>query len=133
MGGWWRWALVSPDGVAPNRMVSLSASVNPPLHHKVQKFSSGTVSPGWSWKKGGKTVVVWLFGVVCTTVVHNDMHTCTQAMLTVLYRFSFRHLYVCIFTVLTIATLFMLELVLVFLYSVHLYLVVVRWMFRLSS
>jgi len=27
MGGWWRWALVSPDGVAPSRMVSLSASV----------------------------------------------------------------------------------------------------------
>ena len=22
-----------------------------PLHHKVQKFSSGTGSPGWSWKK----------------------------------------------------------------------------------
>jgi len=22
MGGWWRWALVSPDGVAPSRMVS---------------------------------------------------------------------------------------------------------------
>ena len=26
--GWWRWALVSPDGVAPSQMVSLSASVN---------------------------------------------------------------------------------------------------------
>jgi len=38
MGGWWRWALVSPDGVAPSRMVSVSASVNLPLHHKVQKF-----------------------------------------------------------------------------------------------
>jgi len=42
----WRWALVSPDGVAPNRMVGVSASVNLPLHHKVQKFSSGTGSPG---------------------------------------------------------------------------------------
>jgi len=29
-----------------------------PLHHKVQKFSSGTSSPGWSRKKGRKTVVV---------------------------------------------------------------------------
>ena len=58
-GGWWRWALVSPDGVAPSRMVSVSASVNLPLHHKVQKFSSGTGSPGWSRKKGRKTVVVW--------------------------------------------------------------------------
>ena len=37
----------------------MSASVNLPLHHKVQKFSSGTGSPGWSRKKGRKTVVVW--------------------------------------------------------------------------
>ena len=53
-----RWALVSSDGVAPSRMVAVSASVNLPLHHKVQKFSSGTGSPGWSRKKGRKTVVV---------------------------------------------------------------------------
>jgi len=39
MGGCWRWALVSMDGVAPSRKVSVSASVNLPLHHKVQKFS----------------------------------------------------------------------------------------------
>ena len=58
MGGWWRWALVSPDGVAPSQMVSVSATVNLPLHHKVQKFSSGTDSPGCSWKKGHK-MVVW--------------------------------------------------------------------------
>ena len=31
MGGWW-WAPVSPDGVAPSRMVGVSASVNLPLH-----------------------------------------------------------------------------------------------------
>jgi len=37
---------------------SVSASVNLPLHHKVQKFSSGSVSPGWSRKKGHKMVVV---------------------------------------------------------------------------
>jgi len=59
MGGWWRWALVRLDGVAPSRMVSVSASVNLPLHHKVQKFSSGTGSHGWSRKKGRKMVVVW--------------------------------------------------------------------------
>jgi len=35
----------------------VSASVNLPLHHKFQKFSSGTGSPGWSQKKGHKTVV----------------------------------------------------------------------------
>jgi len=39
------------------------ASVNLPLHHKVQKFSSGTGSPGWSRKKGRKTVVVWRWWV----------------------------------------------------------------------
>jgi len=37
----------------------VSSSVNLPLHHKVQKFSSGTGSPGWSWKKSCKTVVVF--------------------------------------------------------------------------
>jgi len=57
-GGWWRWALVSPDGVAPSRMVGVSASVDLPLHHKVQKFSSGTGEHGWFRKKGRKTVVV---------------------------------------------------------------------------
>jgi len=59
MGEWWRWALVSPDGVAPSQMVGVSASVNLPLHYKVQKFSAGTGSPGWSQKKGRKMVVVW--------------------------------------------------------------------------
>jgi len=50
--------MVSPDGVAPSRIVCVSASVNLPLHCKVQKFSSGTGSPGWSWEKGRKTIVV---------------------------------------------------------------------------
>jgi len=57
-GGMGKWALLSPDGVAPSRMVCVSASVNLPLHHKVQKFSSGTGSPGRSRKKGRKMVVV---------------------------------------------------------------------------
>jgi len=39
-------------------MVGVSASVNLPLHHKVQKFFSGTGSPGWSAKNGRKMVVV---------------------------------------------------------------------------
>jgi len=43
-GGWWRWALLSPDGVVPSWLVGMSASVNRPLHNKVQKFSSGTGS-----------------------------------------------------------------------------------------
>ena len=65
LGGWWRWALLSPDGVAPSRMVGVSASVNLPLHHKVQKFYSGTDSSRWSRKKGRKTVVVVVVVVVC--------------------------------------------------------------------
>jgi len=36
--------------VAPSWVVGVSASVNLPLHHKVQKFSSGTGSHGSSWK-----------------------------------------------------------------------------------
>jgi len=43
--------------VAPSRMVGVSASVNLPLNHKVQKFSSGTSSPERSRKKGRKTDV----------------------------------------------------------------------------
>jgi len=39
-------------------MVGVSASVNLTLHHKVQKFSSGTGSSGWSQRKGRK-MVVW--------------------------------------------------------------------------
>ena len=63
-GGWWRWALVSPDGVASSWMVDVSACVNLPLHDKVQKFSSGTGSSGWSRKKGRITVVVVYCGLL---------------------------------------------------------------------
>ena len=45
-------------------MVGVSASVSFPLHHKVQKFSSGTGSPGWSRKKGRKAVVVCVLVVL---------------------------------------------------------------------
>ena len=55
----WRWALVSPDGVASSRMVGVSASGNLSLHHKFQEFFSGTGSRGWSRKKGRETAVVW--------------------------------------------------------------------------
>jgi len=67
-GGWWSLALVSLDGVAPSWILCVSASVNLPLHHRVQKFSSGTGSPGWSQKKGRKmvVVVVVVVGLLCT-------------------------------------------------------------------
>ena len=60
--------MVSPHGVVPRRMVSVSASVNLPLHHKVQKFSSGTGSPGWSRKNDRKIVVV------CVCVMSESMY-----------------------------------------------------------
>ena len=60
MGGRSRWALVSPDGVAPSWVVGVSASVNLPLYHKVQKFSSGIGSPGWSRKRVVKRL--WWLG-----------------------------------------------------------------------
>jgi len=41
----------------------VSASVDLPLHHKVQKFSSGTGSPRWSRKKGrGGGGIYWILG-----------------------------------------------------------------------
>jgi len=76
--GEWSWALVSPDGVAPSWMVSVSASVNLPLHHKVQKFSSGTGSFGWSWKNGHKMVVVVLFLYNYTNLIDGEYLTTTQ-------------------------------------------------------
>jgi len=62
----------------------LSASVNLPLHHKVQKFSSGTGSPRWSQKKGRKMVVVVVvlsclcygqagISTVCMLIVHTSV------------------------------------------------------------
>jgi len=56
--------MVSLDGVAPSQMAAVSAS-GLLLHHKVQKFSSGTSSHGWSRKKGRKTVGV------CGSSVHS--------------------------------------------------------------
>jgi len=58
-GGGGHWLVRNPDGVMPSWMVSVSASVNLPLHHKVQKFSSGTGSPGWSQKRAVKWL--WCF------------------------------------------------------------------------
>ena len=65
-GGWWRWALLSLDGVAPSRMVGVSASVSLPLHHKVHKLYYGASSHEWSRKKGRKTVVVVVVSLLFT-------------------------------------------------------------------
>jgi len=63
---WGKVALVSPDEVAPSRMVGVFASVHLPLHHKVQKFFSGTGTHRWSRKKGHKMVVC-----VCVCYYYN--------------------------------------------------------------
>ena len=56
-------------------MVSVSASVDLPLHHKVQKFPSGTGSPWWSWKKAIKRL--WWCGMFTTTKIRNGtVHLC---------------------------------------------------------
>jgi len=72
MGGWWSWALVSPDGMAPSRMVSVSASINLPLHHEVQLISPCTIKsrssllapshPGGPGKGAGKRLWYRLCG-----------------------------------------------------------------------
>ena len=58
-GGYWLvWMEWRPAGW------SVCASVNLPLHHTVQRFSSGTGSPGWSQKRAIK----WLWW--CGSKVH---------------------------------------------------------------
>ena len=65
--------------MAPSRMVDVSASVNLPLHHKVQKFSSGAGLPGWSRKKGRKMVVCACVCVcVCVFVMASRPHLITS-------------------------------------------------------
>ena len=80
MGGCWRWTLVSPDGVAPSWMVGVSASVNLPLH-KVQKFSSGTGSPGWSRKRAVKRL--WCGGGTTATTTTTITTTAAAATTTI--------------------------------------------------
>jgi len=65
-------------------MVRVSASINLPLHHKVHKFSSGTGSPGWSRKKGRKTVVV----VWCRPHTNKDVPTAMMTCITVSFSYT---------------------------------------------
>ena len=66
MGGWWRWALVSPAGVAPSWMVGVSASVNLPRTIKSRSSLLAPAHPGGP----GKRAVKWLWCVcVCDFVL----------------------------------------------------------------
>jgi len=56
-------------------MVDVFASVYFSLHHKVQKFSSGTGSPGWSQKTAVKRLWLWwlyVSGILGTRLVSGD-------------------------------------------------------------
>ena len=68
MGGWWRSALVSPDGVAPSRMVNVSASVNP----CTIKYRSSLLAPtlGGPGKRAVKQLwcVWWWLDVIVIVV-----------------------------------------------------------------
>jgi len=59
VGEWWRWALVSPDRVAPSQMVGVSASVNLPCTIKSRSFLLAPAHPGGP----GKRAVKWLWCV----------------------------------------------------------------------
>jgi len=69
MGRWWRWALVSADGVVPSRMVSVSAFVNLPLHHKSRSSLLALAHPGGTRKRAvkrlWKRMFFWYYYYYC--------------------------------------------------------------------
>jgi len=71
-GGGGNWLVRMEWYLLPSRMVAVSASVGLPLHHKVQEFSSGTGSPGWSWKRAVKRL--WCRVVVVLLWPNGCMH-----------------------------------------------------------
>jgi len=57
--GWWRWALITLDGVAPSRMVGMSASVILPCTIKSRgRFLLAPAYPGSPWKRVVKRLCV---------------------------------------------------------------------------
>jgi len=95
LGGWWRWALISLNRDAPSRTLSVSASVNLPLHHEVQKFSSGIGSPGWSRKRAVKQL--WCVSSTTSKIINliklciklkTSSFTCSKDMKVTSYQFQ---------------------------------------------
>jgi len=74
--------LISPDEVAPIRMVGVSACYLP-LHHKVQKISSGTGSPGWPWKKDHRMAVCEVSVAYSHTPYNSTVKTLSRSVWTV--------------------------------------------------
>jgi len=60
----------------------VSASVNLPLHHKVQKFSSGTGSPGWSRKGAVKRLCVHRMKLLVISAIREFSPFCSAAACT---------------------------------------------------
>jgi len=81
-GGWRRWALVSPDGVALSRTVSVYCSVNFPLHHKVQKSPFPQIDIIRAmvivWRVRGKIIRSVLCTIVCNNCRQCNAHTYEQ-------------------------------------------------------
>jgi len=59
--------MVSPDGVVPSRIVGVSASVNLPLHHKVQSCLLAPAHPGGPGKRAVKRL--WWCGVIAIITI----------------------------------------------------------------
>ena len=72
MGEWWRWALVSLDGVVPSRMVGVSASVIFPCTIKFRNSFLAPSHPGGP----GKRVVKRLWCVGGNRLRYS--HTCAE-------------------------------------------------------
>ena len=58
-GGWWRWTLLSPDGVMFRQMVSVSVCVNLPLHQKSRSSLLAPAHPGGPGKRAVKRLWWW--------------------------------------------------------------------------
>ena len=71
MGRWWRWALVSPDGVAPSQMVSVSASVNLPCSIQSRSSLLAPAHPSGPGKRAvkrlwcGAVIKLHIFNLFC--------------------------------------------------------------------
>jgi len=68
-GGWWRWALVCPDGAAPSRWSVCLPLLIIPCKIKSRNSLLALAHPGGPGKKGRKTIVVLLSSQTTTVAV----------------------------------------------------------------
>jgi len=78
VGGWWRWSLVSPDGVAP--AVSVSASLNLSLHHSNNNNHFMALCPGlpgWAGTRRNThppTILTIIQSLSVCSIYHDPYH-----------------------------------------------------------